>query len=146
MANTPGHEHTLAPKHVSSASSFETAFSGHNDREAECSISDPILIQQVVDEAMQAPESSNTDTRQDSYQPDPAGVSSETLVSVPDTSVSQNHVHISPATGIIVPAGGPNTNTVPEFLYQLTKMLTDNNRDIIEWSNGEMLRVACLFQ
>ena len=31
----------------------------------------------------------------------------------------------------------PTTNTVPEFLYQLTKMLTDNNRDIIEWSKGE---------
>jgi hypothetical protein len=30
----------------------------------------------------------------------------------------------------------PTANTVPEFLYQLTKMLTDNNRDIIEWSNG----------
>ena len=28
-------------------------------------------------------------------------------------------------------------NTVPEFLYQLTKMLTENNRDCIEWSNGE---------
>lgn len=27
-------------------------------------------------------------------------------------------------------------NSIPEFLYQLTKMLTDNNRDIIEWSNG----------
>jgi hypothetical protein len=31
----------------------------------------------------------------------------------------------------------PTTNTVPEFLYQLTKMLTDNNRGIIEWSNGK---------
>jgi hypothetical protein len=27
-------------------------------------------------------------------------------------------------------------NSVPEFLYQLTKMLTEDNRDIIEWSNG----------
>ena len=26
--------------------------------------------------------------------------------------------------------------TVPEFLYQLTKMLSDDNRTIIEWSNG----------
>lgn len=28
------------------------------------------------------------------------------------------------------------TNSTPEFLYQLTKMLTDDNRDIIEWTNG----------
>ena len=28
-------------------------------------------------------------------------------------------------------------NSVPEFLYQLTKMLTDDHRDIIEWSNGK---------
>jgi len=30
-----------------------------------------------------------------------------------------------------------NTN-VPEFLYQLIKMLTDNHRDVIEWSNGKI--------
>jgi hypothetical protein len=30
-------------------------------------------------------------------------------------------------------------NSVPEFLYQLMKMLTDDNRDIIEWSNGAFL-------
>jgi hypothetical protein len=30
-------------------------------------------------------------------------------------------------------AGG---NSIPEFLYQLTKMLTDDNREIIEWSKG----------
>ena len=46
-----------------------------------------------------------------------------------------NHLHISPSTGVVVPAMA-STNTVPEFLYQLTKMLTDNNRDVIEWSNG----------
>ena len=28
-------------------------------------------------------------------------------------------------------------NSVPEFLYQLTKMLTDDHRDVIEWSNGK---------
>jgi len=31
-----------------------------------------------------------------------------------------------------------NTNTVPEFLYQLTKMLTDNNKEVIEWANGKI--------
>ncbi|GAX24688.1 hypothetical protein FisN_4Hh246 [Fistulifera solaris] len=38
--------------------------------------------------------------------------------------------------GLAQPAGG----AVPEFLYQLTKMLTDNNREVIEWSNG-MIKV-----
>lgn len=31
-----------------------------------------------------------------------------------------------------------NTNSVPEFLYQLTKMLTDNNSDVIEWAHGRI--------
>jgi hypothetical protein len=31
-----------------------------------------------------------------------------------------------------------SNNSVPEFLYQLTKMLTDDHRDIIEWSNGKI--------
>jgi hypothetical protein len=28
------------------------------------------------------------------------------------------------------------SGTVPEFLYQLFKMLTDNNREVIEWADG----------
>jgi hypothetical protein len=36
-------------------------------------------------------------------------------------------------------AGG---NSIPEFLYQLTKMLTDDNREIIEWSKGK-IRCSC---
>ena len=31
----------------------------------------------------------------------------------------------------------PNNNTVAEFLFQLSKMLTDDNKEIIEWSNGK---------
>ena len=48
-------------------------------------------------------------------------------------------MQISPSTGVVVASSTntANANTVPEFLYQLTKMLTDNNRDIIEWSNGK---------
>jgi hypothetical protein len=48
-----------------------------------------------------------------------------------------NQLHISPSSGVVVPEM-PITNTVPEFLYQLTRMLTDNNRDVIEWSNGKL--------
>lgn len=51
--------------------------------------------------------------------------------------VAPPSMQISSSTGVLV-ASTPNTNTVPEFLYQLTKMLTDNNRDIIEWSNGKI--------
>jgi len=49
-------------------------------------------------------------------------------------------MQISPSTGVVVASATntTNTNTVPEFLYQLTKMLTDNNRDIIEWSNSKI--------
>ena len=31
-----------------------------------------------------------------------------------------------------------NNTSVPEFLYQLTKMLTENNNDVIEWSDGKV--------
>ena len=31
-----------------------------------------------------------------------------------------------------------SNTSVPEFLYQLTKMLTDDHRDIIEWSSGKI--------
>ena len=38
--------------------------------------------------------------------------------------------------GNVISTSASSTNTIPEFLYQLNKMLTDNNRDIIEWNNG----------
>ena len=34
-----------------------------------------------------------------------------------------------------------NNTSVPEFLYQLTKMLTENNNDVIEWSHGTTERL-----
>mmetsp|Transcript_17174 Transcript_17174/g.37569 ORF Transcript_17174/g.37569 Transcript_17174/m.37569 type:complete len:513 (-) Transcript_17174:390-1928(-) len=71
----------------------------------------------------------------------PAVAIKQEPVSVPAPSaihlVGTGAVQISPSTGVLITAT-PNTNTVPEFLYQLTKMLTDNNRDIIEWSNGKI--------
>lgn len=44
----------------------------------------------------------------------------------------------SHGTMVSVAAASVVTNSVPEFLYQLTKMLTDNNKDVIEWSNGRI--------
>jgi hypothetical protein len=32
-------------------------------------------------------------------------------------------------------------NTIPEFLYQLTKLLTDDNRDAIEWNYGKRVLI-----
>ena len=62
----------------------------------------------------------------------------EQLSSAPSaiTLTGSGAMQISPSTGVLL-SSAPNSNTVPEFLYQLTKMLTDNNRDIIEWSNGK---------
>jgi hypothetical protein len=48
-----------------------------------------------------------------------------------------DQLNVTPSSGVAVPEM-PVTNTVPEFLYQLTRMLTDNNRDVIEWSNGKL--------
>ena len=57
-------------------------------------------------------------------------------VSFPATLIaSKNPLPILPSAGLAVPAA-PTNNTVPEFLYQLTKMLTGGHNEIIEWSNG----------
>lgn len=42
------------------------------------------------------------------------------------------------SSGAVPVPGAPTVGeSVPEFLYQLTKMMTDNNRDIIEWTGGK---------
>jgi len=69
------------------------------------------------------------------------------LVSNPSSTtatVSPAHVPMVASNSTSIPAkqlSAPNTdanNTVAEFLYQLTKMLTDDNREVIEWSNGKI--------
>jgi hypothetical protein len=45
------------------------------------------------------------------------------------------------STLVSVVSGTTNTS-VPEFLFQLTRMLSDDNREVIEWSNGTHL---CLY-
>eukprot|EP00977_Amphora_coffeiformis_P000897 scaffold190_cov171-Amphora_coffeaeformis.AAC.22 len=68
-----------------------------------------------------------------------AAMPSATSITLPSMMLSSNHLGIP-----VLPSGTPLTmpgtagnNSIPEFLYQLTKMLTDNNRHIIEWTNGE---------
>jgi hypothetical protein len=46
-------------------------------------------------------------------------------------------LHLSPTTGGVVPTSVASASTFPEFLCQLTKMLSDSNREVIEWSHGE---------
>jgi hypothetical protein len=50
---------------------------------------------------------------------------------------------MSDGSGSAAPA--LNSNSVPEFLYQLTKMLTENNNDVIEWSHGTTIQTFCCF-
>ena len=123
MAITPSKAQALAPK--VSTSSVDTFFSNVG------SIGD----QQPVDTTIIERGTTNDNTRNVEQSPQQMGNHShaDTFESVRP----QNQLHASPRNGVIVPSSGPNTSTAPEFLYQLTKMLTDNNRDIIEWSNGE---------
>jgi hypothetical protein len=59
---------------------------------------------------------------------------------LPHMMLPPNQIPMFPTVGDAVAglrtAGG---NSVPEFLYQLTKMLTDDNREIIEWSKGKWI-------
>lgn len=65
--------------------------------------------------------------------------------STSNASNASNTVNVTDKIGnirpipVINPGNGTNQSlntSVPEFLYQLTKMLTDNNSDVIEWKNG----------
>jgi hypothetical protein len=66
--------------------------------------------------------------------------------SIPDplsSQASQAPVPIMPSTSAqaIRPSQASTASggsSVAEFLYQLTKMLTDDNSEIIEWSNGKI--------
>jgi len=61
--------------------------------------------------------------------------------SAPTGMMLSASVPLVPAASARAPAAtqapaAPNSNTVAEFLFQLSKMLTDDNKEIIEWSNG----------
>ena len=44
------------------------------------------------------------------------------------TFTRPSHTHIA----------NTSAHSIPDFLYQLTKMLADENTDIIEWNNGKI--------
>ena len=51
---------------------------------------------------------------------------------------NRNGQRVEPAARL-PSAVAPTSTSVPEFLYQLTKMLTENNNDVIEWSHGRSI-------
>jgi HSF-type DNA-binding len=59
---------------------------------------------------------------------------------LPSTKLLPNVASISSSSAVIPNAvsNAPVNSTVAEFLYQLTKMLTDDNREVIEWSNSRI--------
>jgi hypothetical protein len=148
MAVTPRQEETLAPKPstISSTSSIETFASLHNDG----------MNVQGPQQTVITPQSIATDTPMiSSGQPleadgvtlqraqyiHPAPVPPPTAMQKLPSSISlvpsAPQLHLSPSTGVVVPTSVASSDTVPEFLYQLTKMLSDSNREVIEWSHGE---------
>jgi HSF-type DNA-binding len=60
---------------------------------------------------------------------------------VPDPTSSNLHFRPVQSRRVSAPAAMASTvavnTSVPEFLYQLTKMLTDENKDVIEWVSGK---------
>lgn len=48
------------------------------------------------------------------------------------TFTRPSHTHIA----------NTSPHSIPDFLYQLTKMLADENTDIIEWNNGKRTRCS----
>eukprot|EP00980_Cylindrotheca_fusiformis_P028437 scaffold22599_cov139-Cylindrotheca_fusiformis.AAC.28 len=122
MAQNPGQDDSSGrkPITVSSTSSMETL---HNDAGNYVGSSnnlsaDPSLIRSI-------PNANHS-----------VGTSNYAKAMPSSISLVGNRLR-SPSTGVVIPSVS-SPNAVPEFLYQLTKMLTDNNRDIIEWSNGEL--------
>lgn len=137
MAYTPGSQtddlgFASRPKTVSSTSSMETAASMQKDIG---NISDGSLVVSVEPSIVRSfPQQTHT-TVTENYK-----VQTSANTATPSASIgglTQSRLR-SPTASVVFPSA-TNANTVPEFLYQLTKMLTDNNRDIIEWSNGKNL-------
>ena len=140
---------TLAskPSTVSSTSSIDTFFNTNATsaleigKEGGSQVQNPLLNNPLTQAAV-APIVPATDTPSltsvnYSSWATPSSGSLEQMSSSVTLMARSNQLHITPSTGVVVPEM-QITNTVPEFLYQLTRMLTDNNRDVIEWSNGKL--------
>jgi len=69
---------------------------------------------------------------QTSILPVPVHVPAPTSIPRQTSPLSQHTISDEAVAQIV------SNTSVPEFLYQLTKMLTDEHRDIIEWSNAKI--------
>ena len=127
MVLTTGNEQYLDSKPVSvssSTSSMETAVSLQNERRNMQNLGPKISSDQSIVRSI-------------------TNLAPSAGVTMPASIGFVRNQLRTPSTGVVIPAVS-SPNTVPEFLYQLTKMLTDKNRDIIEWSNGECQLDVCL--
>eukprot|EP00544_Gedaniella_sp_CCMP2646_P015033 CAMPEP_0202485252 /NCGR_PEP_ID=MMETSP1361-20130828/4135_1 /ASSEMBLY_ACC=CAM_ASM_000849 /TAXON_ID=210615 /ORGANISM="Staurosira complex sp., Strain CCMP2646" /LENGTH=433 /DNA_ID=CAMNT_0049114105 /DNA_START=236 /DNA_END=1537 /DNA_ORIENTATION=+ len=60
------------------------------------------------------------------------------LLSAPGPSESAASLPAAAQAPAAPASSQPNSNNVAEFLFQLSKMLTDDNKEIIEWSKGQI--------
>ena len=139
------------PAPVSSASSLDSRFmmdlpdesdlfqSIQNALENDDTIADDVDDAATAEDAIGGssgflvPPSSDANADQLSYLAPSSSSHNEPLI-LPNTATTASSDHRAQAQAP-APAVTVN-NTVPEFLYQLTRMLSEDNREIIEWSNG----------
>lgn len=152
-------------KQVSSTSSLDSSATGSSNisytirnsplnDQAQTLIGQPSAIQPTLPSALPQIISSTEDTSSNTND-NLLNSNVNTLDSTSNSGVNHvaNGIHFNYSIGrgsnvIVSPPIPPPTtdietsiaanNSVPEFLYQLTKMLTDDHRDIIEWSNGKI--------
>ena len=131
------------PSHVSSASSLDSFlmdlpepsdFSVGNMLRLENGFDDETADSDIMKVAMRAydpvplqPEATIVPAQQQ-----PPLVS--TSLMMPETRMESLQLVPEPTSTVAV------NNSIPEFLYQLIKMLTEDNRDVIEWTNGTWSR------
>ena len=131
----------LRPAQVSSTSSLESSSSintfSMNQASLQMTASNAILPKNSISfpDSLPMTQSQNMNGLKMNYSLIGTTESSDPMknISFLPSSLTTN-LGVSDGTGALV-----TNTTVPEFLYQLTKMLTDDNREIIEWSNGEHL-------
>lgn len=151
------------PPTVSSNSSLETvgapSVSPSQEQSIPTSVSstsvDPMVIQ--VQQIPSTSLSHSTDLRITTLKPN-STFENTTVPTLPKFSYALSFPHIPPGSSTVQSNGSSlllqptiqpgstvavtsivgDNNTVAEFLYQLTKMLTEDNREVIEWSNGKI--------
>ena len=120
------------PVAVSSMSSLESSASAYDTVQERASLPETSTLDSLIPSP---PHTNSVDLDNETSSNVPLAVSSSlhtsgTVLAAPVPIISR------PAASVPAPASVSNNNTVAEFIFQLTKMLTDDNKDVIEWSNG----------